>query len=60
MFHRLWVRPDPEVAELRQEIVDPGVLQEAKEIDTASCSMEDWILFTKGLFPHPGDLHPRP
>eukprot|EP00959_Pyramimonas_sp_CCMP1952_P016075 339914-Pyramimonas_sp.AAC.1 len=22
--------------------------------------MEDWILFTKGLFPHPGDLHPRP
>eukprot|EP00959_Pyramimonas_sp_CCMP1952_P056985 1189740-Pyramimonas_sp.AAC.1 len=60
MFHRLWVCLDPEVAELRQEIVDPDVLQAANEIDPASCSMEDWILFTKGLFPHPGDLHPRP
>eukprot|EP00959_Pyramimonas_sp_CCMP1952_P042846 896653-Pyramimonas_sp.AAC.1 len=22
--------------------------------------MEDWLLFTSGLFPHPGDDRPRP
>ncbi|CAK0844078.1 unnamed protein product [Prorocentrum cordatum] len=54
MFHRLWVCLDPEVAELRQEIVDPDVLQAANEIDPASCSMEAaeyWSRVERGWHP---------
>ena len=58
MWHRMYVCPA--VDDLRKETCDADVLQASREVDIAACSADTFQLFTKGVFPHPADLVPRP
>eukprot|EP00959_Pyramimonas_sp_CCMP1952_P063996 1337000-Pyramimonas_sp.AAC.1 len=55
-MHRLWFCPS--VQEDRDDLVKDRIQQDAR-----SCDLSDpatLLLYTKGLFPHPGDSVPRP
>ncbi|CAK0815028.1 unnamed protein product [Prorocentrum cordatum] len=55
-FHRLW--RCPAVASTRGETVSQSLIDEAADADLADPEVA--LLFTRGVFPHPGDVFPRP
>eukprot|EP00959_Pyramimonas_sp_CCMP1952_P326842 6841902-Pyramimonas_sp.AAC.1 len=55
-FHRLW--RCPAFDSMRSELIDRDVLEAADAADPSDHLTD--FLFGKGLFPHTGDVFPRP